>query len=48
MVLLKRRERKRATGIREQTTVEDILMTNKNNKWTRADNIMRVNDITRG
>ncbi len=35
------RDKKRASWIREQTKVEDILMTIKNKKWTRAGHIMR-------
>ncbi len=35
------RDRKRATWIREQTKVEDILMTIKKKKWSWAGHIMR-------
>ncbi len=38
------RDRKRASWIREQTKVEDILVTNKNKKWTWAGNVMRRRD----
>ncbi len=38
------RGRKRATGIREQTKVEDILMTIKKKKWSWAGHIMRRTD----
>ncbi len=35
------RDRKRATWIREQTKVKDILMTIKKKKWSWAGHIMR-------
>ncbi len=35
------RDKKRASCIREQTKVEDILMTIKNKKWTWAGHVMR-------
>ncbi len=38
------RDKKRASWIREQTKVEDFLMTNKNKKWTWAGHIMRRHD----
>ncbi len=38
------RDRKRASWIREQTKVEDILKTIKNKKWTWAGHIMRRRD----
>ena len=38
------RDRKRATWIREQTKVEDILTTVKKKKWTWAGHIMRRTD----
>ncbi len=39
-----RRDRKRATWIREQAKVEDILMTMENKKWSWASHIMRRTD----
>ncbi len=39
-----RRDRKRASWIREQTKVEDILMAIKNKKWTWAGHVMRRHD----
>ncbi len=38
------RDKKRASWIREQTKVEDILMTIKNKKWTWAGYVMRKLD----
>ncbi len=38
------RDKKRASWIREQTKVEDILMTIKNKKWTWAGHVMRTCD----
>ncbi len=38
------RDRKRASWIREQMKVEDILMTIKNKKWTWAGHITRRRD----
>ncbi len=40
MLGLKWRDKKQASWIREQTKVEDILMTIKNKKWTWAVHIM--------
>ncbi len=39
-----RRERKRATWMREETKVEDIFMTIRKKKWSRAGHIMRKTD----
>ncbi len=38
------RDRKRASWTREQTKVEDILVTVKNKKWTWAGHVMRRRD----
>ncbi len=38
------RDRKRASWIREQTKVEDILVTIKNKNWTWAGHVMRRRD----
>ncbi len=38
------RDKKRASWIREQTKVEDILMTIKNKKWTWAGHVMSRRD----
>ncbi len=38
------REKKRASWTREQTKIEDILMTIKNKKWTWAVHVMRRRD----
>ncbi len=38
------RDRKRASWIREQTKVEDILMTITNKEWTWTGHIMRRRD----
>ncbi len=38
------RDKKRASLIREQTKVEDILMTIKKKKWTWAGHVMRRRD----
>ncbi len=38
------RDRKRASWTREQTKVEDILVTIKNKKWTWAGHVMRRRD----
>ncbi len=38
------KDRKRASWIREQTKVEDILITIKNKKWTWAGHVMRRRD----
>ena len=38
------RDRKRATWIREQTKVDDILSTIKKKKWTWAGHVMRRDD----
>ena len=38
------RDRKRATWIREQTKVEDIMSTIKKKKWTWAGHVMRRDD----
>ncbi len=38
------RDKKRASWIREQTKVEDILMSIKNKKWTWAGHVMRRHD----
>ncbi len=39
------RDRKRATWIREQTEVEDILTTFKKKKWSWAGHVMRRTNI---
>ncbi len=44
MLSITRRDRKRALWIREQTKVEDILMTIKDKKWTWAWHVMRRSD----
>ncbi len=41
MLGITRRDNKQAPWIREQTKVEDILMTVKNKKWTWAGHVMR-------
>ncbi len=38
------RDRKRASWIRKQTKIKDILMTIKNKKWTWAGHVMRRHD----